>query len=483
METLQRTANRGSVSTASYDIDNSVKLESDNSEFFQKSYSSASNRETWTYSTWVKRTELGSNSFLLDAYKNSNTFFILGFTDIDDLVFYDIIAGTDYGRRTTAVFRDTSAWYHIVFVSDTTNGTAGDRYRLYVNGVRVTDFDTDYGDPPSGYDGSVNDAIVHSIGYRTDATTYFNGYLAETVLVDGQALNPTDFGEVDSVSGIWKPIEITDTSYTWGTNGFWLKYDNASSMGANSAGTGGFSVQNVNQNDQSTDTPTNNFCTLNPLNTENNGGGNVEYTEGATKAKTLAADEPASGSMAITKGKWYFECKALSNSEIMAGWGVPNSWGTSTDNPGNDEYSFAVHPVGRVYYYGNSYIDFSPSVSFDTNDIISVAIDADNGFCYWAKNGTYMNSATPTSGATGTGGFNYIGGTTGANMKIVDGDFLVPAFRVNYYTNSGILLNFGGYTTISISSAATDENGYGTFEYAPPSGYYALCTKNLAEFG
>jgi len=130
METLQRTANRGSVSTASYDIDNSVKLESDNSEFFQKSYSSASNRETWTYSTWVKRTELGSNSFLLDAYKNSNTFFILGFTDIDDLVFYDIIAGTDYGRRTTAVFRDTSAWYHIVFVSDTTNGTAGDRYRL-----------------------------------------------------------------------------------------------------------------------------------------------------------------------------------------------------------------------------------------------------------------------------------------------------------------------------------------------------------------
>ena len=299
METLQRTANRGSVSTASYDIDNSVKLESDNSEFFQKSYSSASNRETWTYSTWVKRTELGSNSFLLDAYKNSNTFFILGFTDIDDLVFYDIIAGTDYGRRTTAVFRDTSAWYHIVFVSDTTNGTAGDRYRLYVNGVRVTDFDTDYGDPPSGYDGSVNDAIVHSIGYRTDATTYFNGYLAETVLVDGQALNPTDFGEFDSDSGIWIPKQITDTSYTWGTNGFWLKYDNASSMGANSAGTGGFSVQNVNQNDQATDTPTNNFCVINAINLSTQ-----SLTQGATKiVSTDNTSRTSFGTMAVSKGK------------------------------------------------------------------------------------------------------------------------------------------------------------------------------------
>ena len=94
-----------------------------------------------------------------------------------------------------------------------------------------------------------------------------------------------------------------------------------------------------------------------------------------------------------------------------------------------------------------------------------------------------MNGGSPTSGSTGTGGFNYLSGSTGANMEIVDGDFLIPAFRTNYYTNSSVLVNFGGYTTISISSAASDENGYGTFEYAPPSGYYSLCTKNLAEYG
>jgi hypothetical protein len=167
----------------------------------------------------------------------------------------------------------------------------------------------------------------------------------------------------------------------------------------------------------------------------------------------------------------------------MAGWGVPNAWGNHSENPGYDSYSFAVHDIGRVYYYGNTYIDLSPSVSFGTGDIVSVALDADNGFCYWAKNGTYMNGGNPTSGSTGTGGFNYIGGSTGANMLIVDGDFLVPALRANQITNGSILLNFGGYTTISISSAASDADGYGTFEYAPPSGYYSLCTKNLAKYG
>jgi hypothetical protein len=467
METLQRTANRGSVSTASYDIDNSVKLESDNSEFFQKSYSSASNRETWTYSTWVKRTELGSNSFLLDAYKNSNTFFILGFTDIDDLVFYDIIAGTDYGRRTTAVFRDTSAWYHIVFVSDTTNGTAGDRYRLYVNGVRVTDFDTDYGDPPSGYDGSVNDAIVHSIGYRTDATTYFNGYLAETVLVDGQALNPTDFGEFDSDSGIWIPKQITDTSYTWGTNGFWLKYDNASSMGANSAGTGGFSVQNVNQNDQATDTPTNNFCVINAINLSTQ-----SLTQGATKiVSTDNTSRTSFGTMAVSKGKWWWEGKiqVYESNTTYPCIGVTGD----LDNPpatsaqlwkGNHVIKLAKNQKWVTNDTGTSY-----GTTYSDNDIINIGLDMDNHIMYTYKNGTIDDAS----------GINF-----SSQSAATADDFYIPINLV-YVTGGGSSweMNFGGFANYTISSAASDANGYGTFEYAPPSGYYALCTKNLAEFG
>ena len=467
-----------------YEIGNSLKLEDDNEEGMAKNFTGDGDRRTWTYSTWVKRTEItGSDSFHLFGASYSNIQFMT-----NDLLRVELYDGsnTRYADL-NRVFRDTSAWYHIVVALDSTQSTAADRVKIYINGVQDTSFNNstytnmsqndqfDFGSASANYQFG-----YYFAGGSNDRR--FCGYVAETHYVNGTALDETSFGEFDSDTGIWIPKEYTGSH---GSKGFYFKFDDSSNLGKDSAssGIGDFTLTNITAADQAVDTPTNNFCTLSPLNTENNGGGDVEYTEGATKAKTLAADEPASGSMAITKGKWYFECKALSNSEIMAGWGVPNSWGTSTDNPGNDEYSFAVHPVGRVYYYGNSYIDFSPSVSFDTNDIISVAIDADNGFCYWAKNGTYMNSATPTSGATGTGGFNYLSGSTGANMKIVDGDFLVPAFRVNYYTNSGILLNFGGYTTITISSAASDANGYGVFEYAPPSGYYALCTKNLAEFG
>ena len=462
MAFLERNANRGSVSTG-YDIDNSVKLQTAgvNSEFFNKSYSSTGNRETWTFSTWVKRTEIGSNNYLLDAYKNSNTWFILGFSDVDDIVLYDIIAGTDYGKRTTAVYRDTSAWYHIVFVSDTTNGTAGDRQRLYVNGVRVTDFDSDYGDPPSGYDGSVNDAIVHSIGYRTDGNSSFNGYLAETILVDGTALDPTDFGEFDSATGIWKPIEITDTSFTWGTNGLWLKYDNAASMGANSAGTGGFSVQNVNQNDQATDTPTNNFCTWNPLWTFP-----IPRTisEGATNVDGSSAWGGVKGSIGVTNGKWYWENKASGNDTII-GWQTDNVTPPSGTNAHNIIDTVALYQDGNYVWIKDSTSGRNDTTASGTNasgQIMGFALDLDSSpqTATFYRNGSAIASDVNIDGATGK-----------------------TLFPMMSQYNQNAETNFGGYTTFTISSAATDENGYGTFEYAPPSGYYALCSKNLAEYG
>ena len=465
-----------------YNIDNSVKLEADNSEYFNRTPSSNTNRQNFTFSTWVKRTELGQNSRLLHAHQDGQNFFTLGFDTSDRLVLYDIISSVDYGGHYSQRFRDTSAWYHIVFRSETTSGTASTRWKLYVNGVETTAKDTDYGTPPRWYQSNVNRTIDHRVGYNTDGSNGSSQYMAETHFVDGSNLNPTSFGEFDEDSGIWKPIQVSGLTY--GTNGFYLDYTDGSDLGNDANGSNNFAENNLTAADQATDTPTNNFCTLNILNaTSKNGGGSNEYTEGATKAKTLQTSEMASGTMAVAKGKWYYECKAVLNSDMMAGYGVPNLWGHHSSNPGYDTYSFAVHYVGRVYYYGNSYVDFSPSVSFDTNDIVSVALDADNGFCYWAKNGTWMNGGSPTSGSTGTGGFNYIGGSTGANMEIVDGDFLIPAFRTNYTTNSAVLVNFGGFTTISISSAASDADGYGTFEYAPPSGYYSLCSKNLAEYG
>ena len=472
--------------TGSYEIDNSLKFEADNTEYLSKTPSSAGNQKTWTFSAWVKRTELGlTSSKSAMIFGSGDTY--LHFISNDKLVANLRTGGTNFFYYSERMFRDTSAWYHFVLACDTTQSTAADRLKLYVNGVYESPTESNgYTNIAQNADTGINSTNEHEIGkYTLDETTYaelFSGYMAEMHLVDGTALAPTDFGEFDQDSGIWKPKAYTGS---YGTNGFYLDFESSGSLGADSSvNNNNWTLNNITAADQATDTPTNNFCTLNILNASSkNAGGNNEYTEGATKGKALQESEMASGTMAVTQGKWYYECKAVSNSEIMAGWGVPNLWGHHTANPGYDDYSFAVHNIGRVYYSGNAYIDLSPSVSFDTNDIISCAIDIDNGFCYWAKNGTWMNGGSPTSGATGTGGFDFQSASAPGNLAIEDGDFLVPAFRTNYYTNSAILVNFGGYTTISISSAASDADGYGTFEYAPPSGYYALCTKNLEEYG
>ena len=477
-----------------YDIDNSLKLEDDNTEWLSKTTGSDWNRVKWTASFWVKRSELGATSSNVRFFAASDAAydFRVRFQGTGDtLAFYNSDSTGSCSQNSTAVFRDTSAWYHIVAVWDTANSTAGNRQRLYVNGVEITDFATDtqpaqnqksvWGKTDDG-SGTVTMGIGAQYNYYSGFVQGYCGYMAEWHWVEGQALSPTDFGEFDEDTGIWKPKEYEGT---YGTNGFYLDFEDASDLGADSSGNGNhWTKNNITSANQATDTPTNNFCTLNVVQaSSNNAGGNNEYTEGATKGKALQESEMASGTMAVTQGKWYYECKAFLNSEIMAGWGVPNLWGHHTSNPGYDDYSFAVHNIGRVYYSGNAFIDLSPSVSFDTNDIVSCAIDIDNGFCYWAKNGTWMNGGSPTSGSTGTGGFDFQSASAPGNLDIADGDFLIPALRTNYYTNAGILVNFGGFTTISISSAESDADGYGTFEYAPPSGYYALCTKNLEEYG
>ena len=497
MAFTDRLHNRGSVSTG-YDIEYSNKFESDAGEGIIRNYdastgancianNSTTNAKKFTVSYWVKKTELlasGQNIPWIAIAGGNAT--VVKFQD-EKFAAYDDSAG--WSLATNALFRDTSAWYHLVCAVDTTQSTASDRVNLYVNGVLQTSFSTE------NYGTQNNDNQLWKVntGHQIGNQAYFKGgYIAELHCIDGTQYAASDFGEYDDDSGIWIPKEA---DVTYGDQGYYLNWSDFGSANSNANNTGvgkDFSgntnpfvnLANWSSADIATDTPTNNFCTLNVVQASSkNAGGNNEYTEGATKGKALQESELASGTMAVTQGKWYYECKGVLNSEIMAGWGVPNLWGHHTANPGYDDYSFAVHNIGRVYYSGNAFIDLSPSVSFDTTDIVSCAIDIDNGFCYWAKNGTWMNGGVPTSGSTGTGGFDFQSASAPGNLDIAAGDFLIPAFRTNYYTNSAILVNFGGFTTISISSAESDADGYGTFEYAPPSGYYALCTKNLAEYG
>ena len=487
MAFLERNANRGSISTG-YDIDNSLKLERGNSEKLSRTPSSASNSKKWTYSFWLKRTQLGINSYHLEAKGSGDRFFILGFNENDNLLIYDIYSD-DYGKVLRMKFRDIAAWYHIVLAIDTTDGTAGNRNKFYVNGVLVTDYVTDYGDFPQNHDTQINKAVVHNIGYRTDINQYASGYQAETCLIDGAALAPTSFGEFDD-SGIWKPIDVTEL--TFGTNGFYQEYESSSALGADTVPGGNsndYAASNIAAADQATDTPTNNFATSNFLISQ---GGYFVTTEGGTKC-VLGTAGPgnniggvsALSTIAVSKGKWYMEMKNdLANDSVdsyarfgfvdvgdLADGGVD---GQMIAKAGSAAGAYFGGTGGGRYHYNNTAQGNSTTW---IRQVMGMALDLDNRKAYFHIDGTYTNSGDPANGTDNGGQYDM---NTGGDGIYVDETWVLGASAYNL----GIfLMNWGGYTVMPISSAETDANGYGTFEYAPPSGYYALCSKNLAEYG
>ena len=467
METLQRTANRGSISTG-YDITNSLKLERANSEQVRATGTTDSgNRKTWTFSTWIKRTEISYNGGF-----GINALFYAASTGIqinsNDKISIRMYTGAAYtgDLLTTQVFRDTSAWYHIVWTLDTTEATASNRIKLWINGQQVTDFDTEvYPNLNDEFQiGQASSAAPIRIGNAYWGTSPFSAYIAETHYLNGTAKQASDFGEYDADSGIWIPKEYTDGGY--GDIGFYYKYDNASSLGEDSSGEGhdANGLVNITSADQSTDTPTNNFCTWNPLWV-------YQYqpiiSEGATKVRyDDSTDEGAKATIGLTNGKWYWEAKPVGTigSQYI---------GIQTDGDDNiasgqsqlNNYTMTINPTGRYYSYAGSLSESAAGqfTSLTTSDWLGIALD--------------MDSATQTIKY-------YVNGSLILTRNLISemqGRTVFP-FLQNYENRSWDI-NFGGYTINTISSAASDEEGYGTFEYAPPSGYYALCTKNLAEYG
>jgi hypothetical protein len=462
MEVLQRTANRGSISTG-YDIDNSLKFEADNSERLYKTPSGAGNRRTFTISFWTKRTEInGVKQYLFEAgNSDSNTDrFTLRF-GIGDT--FDIQSQSTW-LITNRVFRDTSAWYHFVIKVDTTDGTAANRIKLYVNGVEETSFSTDNrASLNQNNDFPVNNTEIHNIGSSPlEGGLYYNGYIAEWVQIDGTASAPTAFGEVDADSGIWKPIDVS--GLTFGTNGFYLDFEASGDLGNDASGGLDFTLSNITSADQATDTPTLNFCTWNPL-------WAYQYQPTIKEGATVAAygdstDENAKATIGLTNGKWYWEAKPSGTigSQFI---------GISTDGDSNissgqgltQNYQMTIEPQGRYYSYAGSLSESSAGqfTALTTSDTLGIALD--------------MDSSTQTIKYYANGSLIL----TRDLISEMQGRTVFP-FLQNYESRT-FNINFGGYTINTISSAASDENGYGTFEYAPPSGYYAICTKNLAEFG
>jgi hypothetical protein len=454
--------------TGGYNIDNSLKFEADNTEYLTRTPSSAGNEKTWTWSGWVKYTEPTlSPQTVFAGGTDSGSYGALNFRiDAGQLELNTASVGL---RTATQKFRDPSAWYHFVVAMDTTQSTADDRIKIYVNGSQITDFSV-INNPPQNTDMGVNANELQTISRRSNANDrYFAGYMAELHLIDGTALTPTDFGEFDEDSGIWKPKAYTGS---YGTNGYYLDFESSGSLGADSSGNGNnFTLNNITSADQATDTPTNNFCIMSPLwkyatsSTLTNGGTYI--------STTTAGWTGAKGSIGIQNGKWYWEVKStnVSWSLFPAGIQTDGEDNISSGNAHSQNTTMALG-TGSTYIKYVSGVESSVStggVSMTTNNITGVALDLDSATktLKWFRNNTLVGTV---------------------NIETVSASFgNQPVFPFSsIYADSGTVFieyNFGGYTTFSISSAATDANGYGTFEYAPPSGYYALCTKNLEEFG
>ena len=450
------------------------------STYLSTTSTSATLATKYTISFWVKRSKPGADMRMFNNYVDGNASGQLYFNATDQLNLYDVSGGSSaMALITNRKFRDPNAFMHIVIAVDTTQNTSSDRAKIYVNGTQETSLATST--YPSQNHSLSMQAVSASgqrrIGSHNGGGDYFDGSLAHFHFIDGLAYAASTFGETDSTSGIWVPK--TSPSVTYGNNGFFLKFANSGNMDLDSSGnnltfaTSGTLTQNV-------DTPSNNACIINGVSNEASGftfaNANTSATFASGSWKTIQ------GTLGANKGKWYYETKWNGTGAYMAGWTSVDFMNKSPVNyvgHTHAEPSYAIQASdGSIYYSTSSAVtqdDSGWGDTFTSSDIIGCAIDIDNGKLYWSKNGTWMNSGVPTSGSTGTGAFNIA--DTATNY------FWQPV--MSSYNSAQGMFNFvsGYFGTTQVSSANADANGHGAFEYAVPSGYYALNTKNLKEFG
>ena len=432
--------------------------------YLNRTPSSASNRKTWTYSTWLKRSSITTDSVIFAA-GSGTVEFTAYFKSGGTMEVYQYDSGTYRFRYiTNQVFRDPSAWYHIVIACDTTQGSASDRVKIYVNGSQITSFSTNT-TPSQNQDTSVNLNTPHVLGrYHTSASGYYLGYMAQTILVDGTALTSSSFGSTNA-NGIWVPN--TSPSVTYGNNGFRLQFAgtgtsaDSSGFGADTSGNNNhFTSNSLGTNPNTKDTPHNNFSLMNPLNIYPNSTPII--TDGGLKTQSQSTSAAGlCSTMAVSAGKWYAEGKIGSGATLEVGAvdigsHAFNKTGTTTNSVAYD-------------YGGNIRVNNSNTQTglstYTGGDIIGILLNMDT--------------------ATGTVTFYKNGSAVGSAQNFTTSKPEFAAFYMQSHTSGGnqsVEWNLGN-PTFAIASSNADANGYGNFEYAVPSGYYALCTKNLAQYG
>jgi hypothetical protein len=482
----------GAKVTSAYEVANSCRWNVADDPSMLKT-SASGNQRTFTVSVWLKRSKISSFMAFYSQVTDDNNYFMMNFQSSDKLDIHDLSSGTEQiNFRTTAVFRDISAWYHIVCAVDTTQSTQSDRFKLWVNGTQITAFDN------NTYPDQNDDIAINVSGEKTrvgagydTANYHFDGYMAEVVSIDGTAYDETNFGEFDEDSPtIWKPKDVS--GLTFGNNGFYLDFEDSSNLGNDANGGTDFTETNITSIDQTTDTCTNNFCTLNPL--INSGGiysnGNCQLDGGSDNKFVWGT---MGTSMNNSNAGWYYEARISHNNDTSNGYGIRvgcASIDVASENGMGDHGGFTtmsndgskmIENVTAQFRLtrGGGNVDVVSSIDSGTvGDILNIAWK--NGKTFFGVNGTYIAADGGSDGnpASGTNQSHDIDSS-------VQGDFWNPILASSGSAPSFVAtmeVNFGN-PTFSISSGNADANGYGNFEYAPPTGFYAICSKNLAEFG
>ena len=450
-------------------IERSLRFNDDDSASLSRTPSSAGNRKTFTFSFWVKRGNLGgSNKHIFAIQIDSSNQFVIRFVNTDKLQIYDYqSASHQLIFDTDAVFRDVSAWYHIVVAVDTTQSTNTDRFKLYVNGSQVTSFsNSTY--PSQNHDTLINTTNAHYIGQK-NSSLYFDGYLAEFHFVDGYQYDPSYFGFTESQTNIWMPKRYGGT---YGTNGYYLNFstlgETATTMGLDRSGNNhNFTPNNLEISDFTLDTPSNTFATLNPLSTSVNtlSQGNLYSTGGGASWRPVVSD------MAMSSGRWYWEIYIDTVSSYQMHGIRPQIRDDGDVNHDNDQYpgtrsdEWGYNTDARLHNSASATSSWGDT--YTAGDIIGVALDMDAGTLNFYKNGS----------ATGS----QITGISASHSPVGSrGDYLA-CFCV-YGSTGQAIVNFGQEGTFAGHKTAqnnTDINGIGNFFYTPPTGFKALCSANL----
>ena len=462
--------------TGSAEIERSLKFHDGDSAYLSRTPGSAGNRKTFTFSCWFKRSTLGTQSgAFLKAGDASSNYFKINIANDHKLYVLATISGgyTEYWRS-AQLFRDIAGWTHLVLRWDTTQGTAADRVRVYINGTQMGT--SSYSAPTQDLDGFVNDTNQHEIGASTVNSQYWDGYIAEVNFVDGLSLDPSSFGFTGGQTNVWLPRRYTGS---YGTNGFRLDFNDNSSTAAlgidkspngNDFTANNFSVSAGVGNDSVIDSPTNNFCTFSPLKT--NPSNRITYKEGNLQYNCVSGNNHlrSTSTMSVSSGKWYVEAKFVSGYESPDG---TVSFAFQTDNAGhrdsnndavwyensNDYKCLRYSNNGDVHFYNASSGTtlFSTLQAFANGDVMGVALDLDNDKFFVSKNGTFFSN--------GTGNQDPV---TGANP-------LISGSNVSDYKNRGWNFSVSGYS----DQVVTVDFGQQGFAYTPPKGFKAISSKNF----